>query len=163
LSLNELEVREALVSEYESIYMMGYDIWGEGLSRLDYLDLSMKSVKYQKGQWYVLKNKSTLLSSLIIYRFSEKTFGIGSIATPCTLRRQGFASQLILDRLNFLKKELKASAIFLYSDIDPGFYEKMGFQKLPKKDQKYKTTICMVYRSDPEKEVTGDSVVPEYF
>ncbi|MBY0412812.1 MAG: GNAT family N-acetyltransferase, partial [Bdellovibrionales bacterium] len=158
-SLNEIIATKAMPSEYEQIFMMGYDVWADGVSKTDYLKLCIDSPKYNKGQWYVLKDGDLLLSSLIVYQFSENTFGIGSIATPNYLRKKGFAANLISKVIEKLENGVNPNAIFLYSDIDPNFYEKFGFTKLPQSYQRYKTTICMVRSLD----LNSEFQVPEYF
>ena len=162
-SLNEIKATKASTDEYEEIYMMGYDVWGDGATKIDYLNLCRDLSKYKKGQWYVLKDGDLLLSSLIVYKLSENTFGIGSISTPIFLRKKGFASKLISQVIELLKNDFNAYAIFLYSDIEPEFYEKFGFEKLPQSYQRYKTTTCMVRGHDLNRYFNHEFKAPEYF
>lgn len=162
-SLNEIRAIQASPDEYEEIYMMGYDVWADGAPKIDYLNLCKDLPKYKKGQWYVLKDGDQLLSSLIVYRIAENTFGIGSISTPSFLRKKGFASNLISQVIELLKNDFNACAIFLYSDIEPEFYEKFGFKKLPESYQRYKTTTCMVRGHDLNRYLNSEFKAPEYF
>jgi len=56
--------------------------------------------------------------------------GIGAVFTPKALRGRGFASAMIgalLDR----ERDAGRDVAFLYSDIHPAFYERLGFHALP--------------------------------
>lgn len=131
--------------------MMGFDVWSESASAEEYLKGCYESEKYKKGQFKVLEDGDMLLSSLIFYQLSHGWFGIGSIATPAELRKQGWAAKLTLDVAEQLETEMGARAIFLFADINPKFYEKLGFVPLPDTFQNYKSSICMVRASNVEK------------
>jgi predicted GNAT family N-acyltransferase len=154
--------RKANPNELDQIYMMGVDVWAEG-SALEYLEACRISPKYARGQCYVLENESgELISSLILYRLGLTRFGIGSIATPKALRRNGSASQLISEVLQHIESESPEAEIFLYSDIAPEFYERFGFLRLPPTAQRFKTSTCMI-RSKNIQNFSDPSATPEYF
>ena len=114
----------------DDIYLMGYDAWGDGETQAEYLNICSSSPKYARGRWYVLANgDERLVSSLITYKLAPDVFGLGSIATLPGLRRQGLAARLIEGVLHAMKDE-GAKAVFLFSDIDPQYYEKLGFTPL---------------------------------
>lgn len=157
------KTRKAIPSEFDQVYMMGFDVWSEG-TEPEYLTVCRTSTKYAKGTWYVLEaDNGELVCSLIVYRFSADQFGIGSIATPKNLRRQGYATQLLADVLNELAHEASGVKVFLYSDIDPKFYEGFGFVQLPSIAQRYKTTTCMVRGADVVRFFSDKLSTPEYF
>ncbi len=85
--------REALPDEMERVYLMGFDVWGEDLSQVAYLELCRRSTKYRKGRWHVLTVEGEVVSSLIAYRdefgLPPGCYGSGSIATPSVLRDRG--------------------------------------------------------------------------
>ena len=110
-----------------------------------------------------MRDGSQLLSSMIVYKLEENIFGIGSISTPVCLRNKNYGSKLIFQTLELLTNEFHASAIFLYSDIKPKFYEKFGFKKLPQNYQRYKDTSCMVRVENLEEFLSSHLNVPEYF
>jgi predicted N-acetyltransferase YhbS len=156
-------IRKAKPSEFDQIYMMGFDVWAEG-PEADYLVGCRTSSKYARGTWYVLENESgKLVSSLIVYQLSPGQFGIGSIATPVALRKQGYASVLIAKVLAQLDLISTKTIVFLYSDIEPQFYERFGFVQLPAEAQRYKTTTCMVRCENPGGPFADQSATPEYF
>lgn len=157
-------VRLAHASEMDDIYMMGYDAWGEGESRSDYLNTCSSSRKYARGRWYVLADsQGRLASSLIAYKLAPDLFGLGSIATSPALRRQGLAARLIDGVLLAMKRE-GARAVFLYSDIDHQYYAKLGFEPLPDLYQIKRDSVCMVW-GVTARELTQapDFAPPSYF
>ncbi|MDP7322234.1 MAG: GNAT family N-acetyltransferase [Bacteriovoracaceae bacterium] len=155
--------REATQRDYNSIYMMGYDTWSEGRPVDEYIDECQNSLKYKQGKWFVLQHKNQLLSSLILYKFSNNTFGIGSISTPRELREQGYASKLIQEVILHLEKESHETVIYLYSDINTNFYKKFNFLELDADAQRYNTTTCMVRAKNPLKSLKDKGGSPEYF
>jgi predicted N-acetyltransferase YhbS len=155
--------RKAMPSEFDQIYLMGSDVWAEG-SEADYLQACRNSSKYTRGTWYVLENElGEIISSLIIYNLSPEQFGIGSIATLKTLRKQGYATKLISEALRHINEVSQAATVFLYSDISPEFYERFGFIRLPLLAQRYKSTTCMALGNGIEKCPSDKIVAPEYF
>lgn len=153
-------VRNAEDSEMEEVYLMGFDTWSDGLDQGDYISYCLRSSKYKKGTWKVLRDGDNLLSSLIVYRLKENIFGLGSIATSERFRKNGFASTLIEKVIDDMKPY--AEAFFLYADIDPKFYEKFGFIELDIKHQKYKETKCMKLELH-QGDVSIPIFVPNYF
>ncbi|MCK6265891.1 GNAT family N-acetyltransferase [Vibrio sp. ZSDE26] len=150
-------VREAQAQELDAIYAMGCDVWSDDLSYEEYLNVCRNSEKYQAGIWYVLVENDQILSSLIVYHdifgLKDDCFGIGSVATPNSLRGRGYATTLV----NLVKDELffyhNGKAIFLHSDIDNKFYSRLGFVEI-------KGTGCM-YISN--RHFGFDGSVPAYF
>jgi predicted GNAT family N-acyltransferase len=162
------KIREAIIEDMIEIYKMGYDVWGDNLQYEEYITMCQNSNKYKKGKWYVLEATDTkqLLSSLIVYELnlSENQIvkGIGSIATPLFLRKNGYASLLVKETIDKLEQEENCNNFFLYSDIGIEFYKGLGFIVLPNDSQKYKDSVCMYY----SKENDIDSIslnIPDYF
>lgn len=143
-------IRQPRTEEFDEIYKMGFDVWADGSSLENYLEGCRTSPKYRQGEWFVLENNGNLLSSLLVHSFAENIYGIGSIATNAKLRKNGYTSILIENVLNKLQKQRNSKITYLYSDINPKFYERFGFKVLPLELQKYKTTACMVRVVDSE-------------
>ena len=83
-------------ADMEEIYMSGYDAWGAGFPKSDYLSLCAGSRKYSRGVWVTFDHEvDKSATSLICYTLptiSEMlVIGIGSICTKPSLRRHGFA------------------------------------------------------------------------
>lgn len=157
-----MQIRNATPQEMNEIYMMGFDVWADGASEDDYLEGCHNSPKYKKGSWWVLEDQGKLVSSLIVYNLGEGIYGIGSIATPPECRRQGYASRLTESVSEELEEQAKA--IFLFADIKPEFYEKLGYVRLPANLQKYDSSTCMV-RSTKDEQIWNQKSVdlPTYF
>lgn len=159
-----MRVRRALPSEFNDVYMMGFDAWSGGKPENEYLDACKSSSKYKTGTWYVLENEEGMLcASLITYALSPQVQGIGSISTPAKLRRQGFASSLTSIVVSILEAEGTA-LIFLWSDIDPTFYIKLGFEALPLSQQPDPKSVCMVRRGILNSTAQAIQIhIPKYF
>ncbi len=162
------KIREAKKEDMIEIYKMGYDVWGNNMPYGEYITMCQDSNKYKKGKWYVLEATDTkqLVSSLIVYDLhlskAQIVKGIGSIATPSSLRRNGYASLLVKETINKLEQEENCNNFFLYSDIGIEFYKGLGFIALPADRQNYKDSVCMYY----SKENDIDSIpfdIPDYF
>ena len=162
-----MQIRLANPSEMDDIYLMGYNVWGEGGTRESYLSQCRGSPKYKRGVWYVLADdQGQPVSSLITYRLEHfpakrtpvrrkkmrplkvslisDAIGIGSIATLPALRCQGLARGLVEGVLSLVTRE-GARVVFLFSDIHPEYYEKIGFKPLPEQYQNKKGSVCMVW------------------
>lgn len=148
-----MNLREARQKDFETIYMMGYDAWSDGLSESDYLETCKSSVKYANGKWYVLENNDKiLLSSLLIHNLNHLNHsteleirGIGSISTPLHLRRQGYGSNMIESTMSCINRDLPIDVWFLYSDIGADFYNRLKFEALPNNFQKRSSGLLMAY------------------
>lgn len=169
-----MHVREAREEDLDTIYMMGYDVWGDDSPESDYIKECKKSVKYSSGKWYVLENNDrVLLSSLLIHDLNKyncdtklEIKGIGSIATPFNLRKQGYASKLVEKIMSFLSEETSKDIWFLYSDIGVEFYNRLKFEELPIKFQKYSSTTLMAYSKDDVWNMDNNNPkikIPKYF
>jgi predicted acetyltransferase len=148
--------RKAKEIESQDIFLMGQDMWSDNMNEAEYLESCFKSEKYKKGEWWVLEDQSHVVSSLIVYKFKDQSYGIGSIATSAHERQKGYGSKLLTDVMDIYKTF--GQLIFLYSDIEPSFYKRLGFKVLPNEYQKYKESICMCFG-----EYDDSFEPPEYF
>ena len=131
-----------------AIYMMGYDAWGDGEAVASYLDRCRRSPKYQKGCWYVLDIDQQPVSSLLVHDFQDwgglPARGIGSIATNPDNRRKGHGHRIVELAIDALSMEEQVRIFILYSDINPRFYENMGFVVAPQQYQKTSGSTLML-------------------
>ncbi|MGB7995921.1 MAG: GNAT family N-acetyltransferase [Photobacterium halotolerans] len=153
-----MQIRPATESEMNSVYMMGYDAWGGEMPQAEYLAACKRSRKYAAGQWYVLLEADMPVASLILYRhqfgLEDGQTGIGSIATSPAHRRQGYASQLILGIVRHLFSGTTTTTVFLHSDIDTAFYQKLGFERISNQSN------CLFITRSPD---TPLRAYPSYF
>lgn len=162
-----LVVREAHPSEREFLFREGYKQWPKNRSFEEYVQDNQKEDDY--GTRYVLTVDEKILSSAIVLRLesihSQPVYGLGSILTAAAQQGKGYATTLIKDCISRLEKAEEV-LIFLYSDIDPGFYEKLGFKVLPKQLQKSCKSPCMVRCGETSftKLLTATpEMIPDYF
>ena len=160
-----LQLRAAQPRDMETVFMMGFDVWRDGLSREEYLAACQISPKFEKGKWWVLETaEGKIMSSLITYSLAKGVVGLGSIATDYEFRKQGFASELIRQVITYLEGSKAVQAFFLFSDIDPTFYEKLGFGVVGRRVPGHPHTVCMV-RPDNIRHLYGEDgySLPSYF
>lgn len=142
---------------------MGYDAWAEGRDFDAYARLCAASPKYARGRWLVLADGPELLSSLIVYDLGGDAAGLGSIATAPEHRGRGHASSLVATAAGAIEAVGK-TRVFLFSDIEPEFYERLGFRALPERFQSRRGSRCMVRTADLDALVAEESFEPpEYF
>lgn len=138
--------------------MMGFDTWGCEMPQADYLAACRHSQKYAAGQWYVLAEAGIPVASLILYRnqfgLKDGQAGIGSIATSPSHRRQGCAGRLILGIVRHLFTATATTTVFLHSDINTVFYQKLGFERICLENN------CMFITRTPD---TPLRTIPTYF
>lgn len=142
---------------------MGFDAWAEGKDFDAYLAECAASPKYARGRWLVLSEGAELVSSLIVYDLGGDAAGLGSIATAPERRGKGYASRLVGQAAEVIEAVGK-SRIFLFCDIEPGFYERLGFLALPERFQRKQGSRCMV-RTDDFDGLIADAgfAPPDYF
>lgn len=130
------------------LFKQGYQEWSKNRSFEQYcIDNSKEDTI---GTRYVLDKDGEIVCSAIVIRFKDLNnraiYGIGSVLTPRNHRGKGYASKFLRECLNLINK--KDNIIFLYSDINPSFYQKFNFKVLPASLQKHKKSICMVLCKD---------------
>ena len=159
-----MNFRKAESQELDEIYQMGFDAWADEMTESEYMNACRASTKYKKGQFYVLPNeKGSLVSSLVLYPFTDVSYGLGSLATPPELRQRGYATQLMQVVLSELDR-VQIHQVFLYADISPEFYERVGFRALPAHFQTKEFSICMVRTKTFDELMTRrDFLPPRYF
>ncbi len=144
------KIRLATSHDMDTVYRLGFDKWGEQRTEAEHLDICRNSPKYKRGTWYVLEDEDQqIVCTAIIYPLdiglSEfSTIGIGSLATKPSERRKGHAAQLLNQLVQMHQDKSEKSAFVLWSDIDPRYYERFGFEALPASFQKKETSTVML-------------------
>ncbi len=158
--------RKANKKETPLLLQEGYQEWSKNRTFEQYcLDNSKDDAI---GTRYVIEKNGEIVSSLVLIRFKNingmEVYGLGSILTSKIHRGNGYSFELIKKCINLIHSY--NTIIFLYSDINPGFYEKLGFRILPDKFQKYGSSVCMAYYQDDiwDRLLSTDvDVIPNYF
>ena len=128
--------------EYASDVLPGtFALWGDGRTFERYVDdfRSVAASVYAKRRPFTvgLREAGVLVSSCKTYdrelRWNDASLratGIGAVFTPEPVRGRGFAAAM-LGALLDSERAAGRDVAFLYSDIHPVYYERLGFFTLP--------------------------------
>jgi predicted acetyltransferase len=158
--------RQSKPEEVEELFKEAYKVWSKNRTFQQYCVDNSKEDAY--GIRYVIEDKKEIVSSLILLNLESikgrKVYGIGSVLTSPKHKRKGYATELL--KSSIAKVNDEAAVIFLYSELEPSFYERFHFRALPKNLQKDKGSICMVLCDDIMwKELLSSSIdhIPDHF
>ncbi len=133
-------------------------IWGQGRSLDEYVEdfSAVAASAYGKTRFRTLglRVDGSIVVSCKRYerdiRCGERELravGIGAVFTPAELRGRGYASAMIgmlLDR----ERDAGADIAYLFSDIHPAFYERLGFIALPSRTISLRADMLATTRLD---------------
>ncbi|MFW7377666.1 MAG: GNAT family N-acetyltransferase [Oligoflexus sp.] len=132
-----MEICKASPKELTQIYANVHESWPHHPDRDIHIKLRLESVQHQYASWYMGHVNGEIVASLGWYPFEFKDkgkiyhgAGIGAVHTPPQFRRQGYAQQL-LQGVHAIMKGKGVDISHLYSDIDPCYYQKLGYQICP--------------------------------
>jgi predicted N-acetyltransferase YhbS len=165
-----MDAGPARPDEHPAVHAMGHDTWGGGLDLGAFLDLCQASAKYAGGRWFVIRDEGEAVSSLLVHDFESwngmVVRGVGSLATRPDRRREGWAGCLLEHVFAQLVERERASVVFLYADIAPGYYARRGFQVVDTAPRGADGAVLMV-RFTPEVDMAvieeDSSRLPRYF
>ena len=137
--------RQANQEEISLLFTQGYQEWSKNRTFEQYcIDNSKEDAI---GTRYVIEKNGEIVCSTIVLRLEKinqkEVFGIGSVLTPKNHRGNNYATELLKNCMNLVDGDNKI--IFLYSDINPSFYERLDFKALPTPLQRYEKSLCMVH------------------
>lgn len=123
------------------IYDETWPIWSDGLSRQNYERYNRAQMSTPWGAAHLgrvaLVEGDRLLASAKKYDLTlrldgsdVRTVGIGAVFTPADARRRGHAAAIIDMMIEQAAGE-GAGAALLFSEIDPAFYARLGFEPIP--------------------------------
>lgn len=138
--MTTLQLQQATNSDILKIQRETRKIWSGGLSFDKCIQSIHNQITHPWGRkhmrYLLLKSGSEIVGSLKFYSIpissKNKTFnlaGLGAIYTMIKHRNKGVASNLVKSAVELAQKE-ELDGLLLYSDIDPDFYEKLGFVDL---------------------------------
>lgn len=132
---NRLEIHPASESEKIEAYRNVHEVWGGGLSLEAHVERRLASIQHNRAGWFVGCCDDRVVTSLgcfpIQFRLNgqiEPGIAIGAVHTLPQYRGRGFAPQL-LRWVEEYERARGAALSLLYSDIDPGYYAKLGYQR----------------------------------
>ena len=159
-------IRQAKLFEREELFREAYKEWSKNRTFEQYKADNSKEDEY--GIRYVAEEKGQIVSSMIMLNFKGlfgcKVYGFGSVLTPTEYAGNGYATKLLRYCIENVNTE--DSLILLYSEINPAFYERLGFKSLPAHLQKDKKAVCMVLCGDriwQKLKNTSIDRIPDYF
>jgi GNAT superfamily N-acetyltransferase len=126
----------------DQILSLTFEIWHEGLTERSYSQWNAAQLRTPWGRAHLQRfalvdDAGLLLATAKRYRYRVRLdgrigwmAGIGAVFTPPLRRGKGYASQLI-DRLVDMERREGALLAGLFSEIDPSFYERLGFAAVP--------------------------------
>jgi predicted N-acetyltransferase YhbS len=126
---------------HEAILDQTFQLWHDELSRAAYGRYNLAQLRTAWGQGHLrrvaLVEDGQILASAKDYSLSlwvderrHQAVGIGAVFTPEDRRRRGYA-QALIERMLGRASERGASIALLFSEIDPAYYEKLGFHRIP--------------------------------
>ena len=136
-----LEVVPATGQLLELILDDTFPIWGEGLDRAAYAKYNRAQLAAPWGSTHIrrvaLVEDGRLLATAKRYDLSGRAdgqpvriLGLGAVFTPESERGHGHAAALLRRMLDAAAAEGYGLAL-LFSDIEPRYYEHLGFRQLP--------------------------------
>lgn len=137
--------RQATKAEIPFLFQEGYKEWSKSRTFEQYCIDNSKDD--ESGTRYVIEVNGQIVSSTVLLRLKSinrnDTYGLGSILTSKDYRGKGYGIELIKKCIDLVSND--GTIIFLFSDINPSYYEKFGFRILPKNLQKCQKSVCMAY------------------
>lgn len=131
------ELREADETDLPAIFAKVHEFWGRGQTLDAYVAQRMASPQHRRARWYIASRGDTMVSSLGAYPIAFHRQGhvvsgmaIGSVHTRPDYRGQGGAPAL-LQYVERVEHDRGVEMSVLYSDIDPTYYAKLGYQLCP--------------------------------
>jgi hypothetical protein len=139
-------VLRELTGEERAEYFHGIQpIWGGGLEETRFVafqrrlaDSPESRERYRLLGWFSPKGK--LLSAMKAYHLAGscagrplRVLGVGAVFTPAELRRRGHAAEMLKAAMDDSRASGSHAAV-LFSDIDAGYYVRLGFRALESRE-----------------------------
>ncbi|GAC1346160.1 MAG: hypothetical protein NVSMB23_23350 [Myxococcales bacterium] len=138
----QTELRELTADERSGYFRGAQQVWGGGLGADPFVAFQRRLAEAPEaaGRYRMFglfpRGEGSLLAAMKAYAFEGRfrgaalqVLGIGAVFTPPQLRRQGHAARMLglaLERF----ASAGADAALLFSDIEPGYYERLGFHPI---------------------------------
>jgi len=131
--LTDLIVHPASDEERRAAFRNVHEVWGGGRPLDEYVAWREQSIQHRRATWWVGTLGAEVVVSLGVYPLTFSCtghlvpgFGIGAVHTVPSARRKGYASTLCA---HVIAHQASRGDHFglLFSDIDPGYYARMGF------------------------------------
>jgi len=134
---SSLDVHPASPAELIAAHTNVFDIWSKGLPLDQHIAYRLNSPSHRRATWFVGTLDGQVVVSLGSYPVRFHLYGgevpgiaIGSVYTLKAFRGQGHAPRLLAEVEKF-ERSRGAQLSVLYSDIDPNYYARLGYQLCP--------------------------------
>lgn len=128
-----VSIHRADEQEKVEAFRNAHEAWGGDTAADTWIEQRLESPRHQRADWWVLTNDGEVAASLGCYALQFRLdgrlhdgFGLGAVHTAPEHRGEGYAS--------WLSQYVQERAVdrgdqigLLFSDIDPGFYEELGY------------------------------------
>ena len=128
-----VSIHEADEQERRAAFRNAHESWGGDTTVDAWVEQRLESPRHQRADWWVLTDDGEVAASLGLYplqfHYRGETldgFGIGAVYTAPEYRGEGYATELS-GRVQREASERGAQIGLLFSDIEPGFYEELGY------------------------------------
>ncbi|RYZ59274.1 MAG: N-acetyltransferase [Proteobacteria bacterium] len=133
-----LDFHRARPEEKREAFADVHAIWPHAADPAVHLVKRLHAVQQSRAEWFVGRSQNGVEVSCGVYPFTlfgkdnveRQVRGFGAVYTHPRGRGHGYAGELI----RFVRKHYQEAGVedfILYSDIDPSFYERLGFHRLP--------------------------------
>ena len=131
---DSLDIHPASTSERVALYTNTYEFWGAPGATLDeHIAERMNSPQHNRARWYAGCLEGRPVCGLGAYPMEFQLHGrtlpgiaIGSVHTVPRCRRKGYAAEL-MESVENVEISRGAALGLLYSNIEPGYYAKLGY------------------------------------
>lgn len=131
-----MECKEASPEERREAFAQVHGTWSHADHPDVHLQKRLASIQHSRAQWWVLRNENGVISSCGAYPLrlfgpdgEREARGFGAVYTVPEMRGKGCAAKLLRFVMDHYYA-LGSSDFILFSDIDPGYYERLGFHRL---------------------------------
>src|SRR5438309_1332891 len=132
-----MEIHAASPDEVIEAHRNVFDLWSKGLSLADHIRHRQTSPAHRRASWFVGRVEGKVVASLGCHPFRFRVrgvpvsgVGIASVYTVAQHRRRGHAARL-LEWVHRDQRERGTGLAVLFSDIDPGYYARLGYEACP--------------------------------
>ena len=156
-------VRVVSPQDESRVLSFGYDTWGAGRPLQEFLAEYDSDRNHLVGTGYLFElMDGTTVSALNTLRFFRDRVGIARVATDVAQRSRGYATILMKATLEILRLENADMRFLLFSEIDPIFYQQLGFVTLPMEWQHFSPSVAMISGDAPALR-SDQALVQKYF
>jgi predicted N-acetyltransferase YhbS len=131
------EIHPASPDEVVAAHRNVFDLWNKGLSLSDHVRHRLTSPAHRRASWFVGCVGGKVVASLGCHPFRFRVrgalvsgVGIASVYTVAAYRRLGYAARM-LEWVHRDQRERGTGLAVLFSDIDPGYYGRLGYVACP--------------------------------